>query len=167
MIVGGMNIVRQAIAKEFPMPQGMGNNGFAQFTCPVTLEGDDVYCELQSDPLIALQRDNEIARRSVAKPRRNEGTIKENWAVGDYNVTISGVIIATTKEELEQAVMAVDGVCSERKSVRVTCPLLNEQYGITHLAIGQLQLPFTPGELNQQFTITAWSDTSHQLLEEI
>ena len=47
------------------MPQGMGNNGFAQFTCPVTLEGDDVYCELQSDPLIALQRDNEIARRSV------------------------------------------------------------------------------------------------------
>lgn len=167
MIVGGMNIVRQAIAKEFPMPQGMGNNGFAQFTCPVTLEGDDVYCELQSDPLIALQRDNEIARRSVAKPRRNEGTIKENWAVGDYNVTISGVIVATTKEELEQAVMAVDGVCSERKSVRVTCPLLNEQYGITHLAIGQLQLPFTPGELNQQFTITAWSDTSHQLLEEI
>ena len=167
MIVGGMNIVRQAIAKEFPMPQGMGNNGFAQFTCPVTLEGDDVYCELQSDPLIALQRDNEIARRSVAKPRRNEGTIKENWAVGDYNVTISGVIVATNKEELEQAVMAIDGVCRERKSVRVTCPLLNEQYGITHIAIGQLQLPFTPGELNQQFTITAWSDTSHQLLEEI
>ena len=159
MIVGGMNIVRQTIAKVFP--------GINLFTCPVTLEGDDVYCELQSDPLIAVQRDNEIARRSVAKPRRNEGTIKENWAVGDYNVTISGVIIATTKEELAQAVRAVDGVCRERKSVRVTCPLLNEQYGITHLAIGQLQLPFTPGELNQQFTITAWSDTSHQLLEEI
>lgn len=167
MIVGGMNIVRQAIAKAFPMPQGMGNNGFAQFTCPVTLEGDDVYCELQSDPLIALQRDNDIARRSVAKPRKNEGTIKESWAVGDWSVTISGVIVATTKEELEQAVMAIDGVCRERKSVQVTCPLLNEQYGITHLAIGQLQLPFTPGELNQQFTITAWSDTSHQLLEEI
>ena len=167
MIVGGMNIVRQAIAKAFPMPQGTGNHGFAQFTCPVTLEGDDVYCELQSDPLIALQRDNEIARRSVAKPGKNEGTIKESWAVGDYNVTISGVIVATNKEELEQAVMAIDGVCRERKSVRVTCPLLNEQYGITHIAIGQLQLPFTPGELNQQFTITAWSDTSHQLLEEI
>ena len=166
MLVGGMNIVRKAIAKVFPMPQGMGNSGFAEYTCPVTLEGGGMYCELQSDPLIAVQRDNEIARRSVAKPKK-EGTIKESWAVGDWNVTISGIIVASTKKELEQAVMTLDAVCAARESVDITCPLLNEQYGINHIAIGQLQLPFTPGELNQQFTISAWSDTSHQLLEEI
>ena len=161
-----MNIVRQAIAKVFPMPQGMGNNGFAEYICPVTLEGGGMYCELQSDPLIAVQRDNEIARRSVAKPKK-EGTIKESWAVGDWNVTISGIIVADTKDDLQMAVMALEAVCAVRESVAVTCPLLNEQYHIDHLAIGQLQLPFTPGELNQQFTITAYSDTSHQLLEEI
>jgi len=125
-----------------------------------------MYCELQSDPLIAVQRDNEIARRSVAKPKK-EGTIKESWAVGDWNVTISGIIVADTKDDLQMAVMALEAVCAVRESVAVTCPLLNKQYLIDHLAIGQLQLPFTPGELNQQFTITAYSDTSHQLLEEI
>ena len=149
------------------MPQGMGNNGFAQFTCPVTLEGDDVYCELQSDPLIALQRDNDIARRSVAKPGKNEGTIKESWAVGDWEVNISGIIVAASEDELHEAVQELQWICAVRESLEVTCPPLNDQYDITRLAITQLQLPFTPGLLNQQFTITAISDTSHELLEEL
>lgn len=150
-----------------PLPQGMGNSGFIEYKCPVTFEGSYIYCELASDPLIAVSRANEIAKRSVAKPRDHEGTIKESWAVGDWQVTISGIIVAETKEELNKAVMQIDSVCMARESVKVTCPALNDVYGITRLAIERLDLPFTPGELNQQFTITALSDTSHELLEEL
>lgn len=162
-----MNIVRPATSDRSPLPQGMGNRGFAEYTCPVTLEGGGMYCELASDPLIAVSRANEIARRSVAKPRWKEGTVKESWAVGDWQVNISGIIVADSKEQLERAVMQIDAVCLVRESLAVTCPLLNDQYGITRLAVERLDLPFTPGELNQQFTITALSDTSHELLEEI
>ena len=162
---GITNILKSELYKN--TPHGMGNLGFAQYRCPVTLEGGGMYCELAADPLIAVERANDVVRRSVAKPRRKEGTIKESWAVGDWQVTIAGVIVAETREELEKAVMELDAVCAVRESLEVTCPLLNDQYGITRLAVTQLQLPFTPGELNQQFTITALSDTSHELLEEL
>lgn len=148
------------------MPAGMGNQGFAEYTCPVTLKGGGIEVELEADPLIAVGRQNEIARRSVAKPQR-EGTIKESWAVGDWEVNISGVIIAKTEEELWQSVRHLSWICAVRESLEVTCPPLNEQYDIMRLAITQLQFPFTPGLLNQQFTITAVSDTSYELLEEV
>lgn len=163
----GINVIVKKGLSGGTLPEGMGNLGFSQYRCPVTLEGGGMYCELAADPLIAVSRANEIARRSVAKPARKEGTIKESWAVGDWSVTISGVIIATTEEELEQAIMELDAVCAVRQSVEVTCPALNDLYGITRLAIERLDLPFTPGELNQQFTIQALSDTSHELLEEV
>ena len=156
----------RSIAEKWPMPEGMGNRGFAEYTCPVTLKGGGIEVELEADPLIAVGRQNEITRRSVAKPKQ-EGTIKESWAVGGWSVSISGVIIAETEEELWQSVRQLQWICTVRESLEVTCPPLNEQYDIMRLAIASLQLPFTPGELNQQFTITAYSDTSHELLEEL
>ena len=148
------------------MPQGMGNRGFAEYVCPVTLKGGGMEVELEADPLIAVSRQNDVACRSVAKPQR-EGTVKESWAVGDWSVTISGVIIATSEEELWQSVRQLQWICAVRESLEVTCPPLNEQYEIMRIAVTQLQLPFTPGLLNQQFTINALSDTSHELLEEL
>ena len=147
------------------IPLGMGNRGFAQYSCPVTLEGSRLKCELKSDPLITVSRPNEIKCRSVAKPV-SAGTIKESWAVGDWEVTIAGVIIADTEDELLEHVQLLSEICKLRESLEVTClPLFN--LGIFSLAVKQLQLPFTPGLLNQQFTITALSDTSHELLEEL
>lgn len=166
MLVGGLNLVKATAAKAFPMPQGMGNSGFLQYRCPVTLVGDGVTVRLAADPLISVERANDVVRRSVAKPR-HEGTVKESWGVGDWQVTIAGVIIAETREELQERVQELQWICAVRESLETICPLLNDQYDIARLAITQLQLPFTPGELNQQFTITALSDTSHQLLEEI
>ena len=148
------------------LPQGMGNRGFLQYRCPVTLVGDGVTVRLAADPLISVERANDVVRRSVAKPR-HEGTVKESWGVGDWQVTIAGVIIAETREELQERVQELQWICAVRESLETICPLLNDQYDITRLAITQLQLPFTPGELNQQFTITAWSDTSHELLEKL
>ncbi len=165
MLVGGLNLVRAAIAKEFPIPEGMGNKGFAEYVCPVTLEGDGRRCDLQSDPLIAVSRENTIVCRQVAKPQK-QGTIKENWAVGDWGINISGVIICKTKEELTSAIKELQEICSLREAVGITCPPVNEQYDVTRIAIKGLEFPFTPGELNQQFTITALSDSSYELLEE-
>lgn len=161
-----MNILRQAVAEEIPQPTGMGSLGWSEYTCPVVLDGGGLHCRIMSDPLIAVGRGNEIARRSVAKPKR-EGTIKENWAVGDWNVNISGIIIAKTVEEMQAAVRELSAICAVRESVEITCPPLNDIHDITRIAIADLQLPFTPGELNQQFTITAYSDTSYELLEEL
>ena len=162
-----MNIVSPATSDRSPLPQGMGNYGFNEYRCPVTLEGDGVKVELKADPLIAVVRANDVVRRSVAKPRLKEGTVKESWAVGDWEVNISGIIVAASEDELHEAVQELQWICAVRESLEVTCPPLNDQYDITRLAITQLQLPFTPGLLNQQFTITALSDTSHELLEEL
>lgn len=158
--------MRRSIAEKWPMPDGMGNRGFAEYTCPVTLKGGGLDVDFGADPLIAVGRQNVVVCRSVAKPQK-EGTIKESWAVGDWSVNISGIIIAKTEEELRQSVRQLQWICAVRESLEVTCPLLNEQYDIMRLAITNLQLPFTPGLLNQQFTITALSDTSHELLEEL
>lgn len=166
MVVGGLNVIRQAIAKQFPVPTGMGNKGFAEYCCPVTLSGGGKVCNLQSDPLIAVSRANDIAKRSVAKPS-NPGTIKESWAVGDWKITISGVVIAETKEDLANAIREISDICALRESVEITCNVLNDLYDVTRVAIENLELPSTPGMLNQQFSITAVSDTSHELLEEI
>lgn len=158
--------MRRAIAEKWPMPEGMGNKGFAEYTCPVTLKGGELEVDMEADPMIAVGRQNDVVCRSVAKPQR-EGTIKESWAVGDWSVNISGVIIAKTEEELWQSVRQLSWICAVRESLEITCPPLNEQYGIMRLAITKLQLPFTPGLLNQQFTITVVSDTSYELLEEV
>lgn len=144
----------------------MWDKGFVEYSCPVTLSGSGKVCNLQSDPLIAVSRANDIAKRSVAKPS-NPGTIKESWAVGDWRITISGVVIAKTKEDLANAIREISDICALRESVAVTCNVLNALYNVTNIAIEDLQLPFTPGMLNQQFSITAVSDTSHKLLEEI
>ena len=155
------------MAEKWPMPKGMGNIGFGElYNSPVTLEGGGKKFNLPCDPIIAVSRQNEIAKRSVAKPK-SPGTIKESWAVGDWSVSIGGVIIAETKEDLTKLVKELSEICAIRESLSVTCPPLHEQYDIDHLAIDNLQLPFTPGELNQQFTINATSDTSHELLEEL
>lgn len=158
--------MRRAIAETKPMPNGMGNFGFADYYSPVTLKGDGLDVNLDADPLIAVARANNIVCRSVAKPKK-DGTIKESWAVGDWDITIAGVIIAETKEELWHSVEQLCLISEKRQSLEITCPPINEQYGITRIAVKQLQLPFTEGELNQQFTITALSDTSHELLEEL
>ena len=159
-------MVRAAAAKAFPMPEGMGNKGFAEYSCPTTLVGGGLTVQLASDPVIAVGRGNEIARRSVAKPEK-QGTIKESWAVGDWSVTIGGIIIAETEEDFLLAVDELQTICAVRESVEVTCNILNYLYGITRIAIERLDLPFTPGMFNQQFTITAYSDTSYELLEEV
>ena len=166
MLVGGLNLVRLAAAKAWPMPKGMGNCGFAEYSCPVTLKGEGLDVNLDADPLIAVSRTNNVVCRSVAKPQK-QGTVKESWSVGDWEITIAGVIIAETKEELWQSVLQLRWVSEMRESLEITCPPLNEQYDITRIAVKQLQLPFTEGELNQQFTITALSDTSHELLEKL
>lgn len=158
--------MRLALAKAWPMPKGMGNCGFAEYSCPVTLKGEGLDVNLDADPLIAVSRTNNVVCRSVAKPQK-QGTVKESWSVGDWEITIVGVIIAETKEELWQSVLQLRWVSEMRESLEITCPPLNEQYDITRIAVKQLQLPFTEGELNQQFTITALSDTSHELLEKL
>lgn len=145
---------------------GMGNLGFAQYCCPITLTGGGMTCQIASDALVAVSRDNTVVRRSVSKPK-GQGTIKESWAVGDWNINISGIIVAESEEQLEECVQQLSSICALRESLEVTCRQLNEQHDITRIAVAQLQLPFTPGMLNQQFTIVAYSDSSYQLLEEI
>lgn len=166
MFKGGLNLIRKAIAEKYPIPQGLGNSGFSEFTCPVTLIGGGLRCDLKSDPLIAVSRSNDIACRNVAKPRMH-GSIKESWAIGDWEVTIGGVIVADSVDELSEAVRELSEICAVRESLEVTCEMLNDQYDITRIAVKDLQLPFTQGELNQQFSITALSDSSYELLEEV
>lgn len=145
---------------------GMENKGVYEYTCPVTLSGGGMTYRLKSDPIIAVSRANEIVKRSVAKPK-NDGSIKESWAVGDWKVVIGGVIIAETKEELKEHVKFLVKMSALRQSLDVTCNVLNDLYDIISVAIEDLQMPATPGMLNQEFIISAVSDKSFELLEEL
>lgn len=166
MITGGMNIIREKAGKRFKIAEGMGNFGFDDYVCKVTLEAGGRKVLIGSDVLIAVSRQNEIARRMVAKPKMR-GTIKESWAVGDWEVNLSGVIISENKDDFERMVKELTEICEVRESVSVTCDALNALYDITKIAIRGIQLPFTPGVGNQQFNISAYSDESYELLEEL
>lgn len=168
VIVSGKQInVGSNPAVEAKAREGLANLGDNFFQCPVAFVIDGVEWRLPVDPLVSVNGKNVIKRRYVAKSS-NRGSIKECWSQDDYDVNISGVIIAEDAEKLAEHLGNLRKVCNMVESVEIVSEYLNNPstFGINRIAIESYDFPFTKGLENQSFTIKAYSDDSYELLEE-
>lgn len=113
------------------------------------------------EPMISLTGQNVITRRHVNKGKIR-GSIKERWCEDDYSVTIEGVLLGTDGKYPESDVSKLRSYC-EAGHVEALCPLL-EIFGIGRIVIESWEIPFTSGEMNQNYTIKAYSDDIYKLL---
>ena len=168
VIVSGKQInVGSNPAVEAKAREGLANLGDNFFQCPLSFMIDGVEWRLPMDPLVSVSGKNVIKRRYVAKSS-NRGSIKECWSQDDYDVNISGVIIAEDAVKLAEHLSNLRKVCNMAESVEIVSEFLNNPstFGINRIAIESYDFPFTKGLENQSFTIKAYSDDSYMLLEE-
>lgn len=168
VIVSGKQInVGSNPAVEAKAREGLANLGDNFFQCPLSFMIDGVEWRLPVDPLVSVSGKNVIKRRYVAKSS-NRGSIKECWSQDDYEISISGVIIAEDAEKLAVHLSNLRKVCNMAESVEIVSEFLNNPstFGINRIAIESYDFPFTKGLENQSFTIKAYSDDSYKLLEE-
>ena len=152
---------------ELKSTEGLSNLGDNFFQCPLSFMIDGEEWRLPVDPLVSVNGKNVIKRRYVAKSS-NRGSIKECWSQDDYDVNISGVIIAEDAVKLAEHLSNLRKVCNMAESVEIVSEFLNNPstFGINCIAIESYDFPFTKGLENQSFTIKAYSDDSYMLLEE-
>ena len=168
VIVSGKQInVGSNPAVEAKAREGLANLGDNFFQCPLSFMIDGVEWRLPVDPLVSVSGKNVIKRRYVAKSS-NRGSIKECWSQDDYDLNISGVIIAEDAVKLAEHLSNLRKVCNMAESVEIVSEFLNNPstFGINRIAIESYDFPFTKGLENQSFTIKAYSDDSYMLLEE-
>lgn len=141
------------------------------FICPMTIYTDDQSPEnggftFPCDPLISFKGGFKITRRNVAKKTRG-GSVKERWSIDDYTITITGTITGENAEDMKDNVKALNTILTQAVTgLNVLCPAF-EVLEIERMCVESFDFPFTPGEDNQAFSITAYSDDVHQLLIEL
>lgn len=113
------------------------------------------------EPMISLNGQNILVRRHVSKGSI-KGSIKERWTQDDYTVRIEGILMGREGKYPDEDVSTLRNFC-EAGHVKALCPLL-EIFGISQLAIESWDIPFTTGQTNQNYTITAYSDDIYKLL---
>ncbi len=113
------------------------------------------------EPMVSVSGQNILVRRHVSKGNV-KGSIKERWTQDDYTVRIEGILISDDGKYPTEQVNTLRTFC-EAGQVTAICPLL-EIFGISHLAIENWEIPFTSGTVNQNYTITAYSDDIYKLL---
>ena len=149
--------------------QSSFNSDVALYQCPITFKLSNELSEdgftLPVDPLIGVSGKNVIVRRYVSKSDRR-GSVKERWSQDDYDITITGVIVAKDAKELGDYVSKLKKYCEAKEAIHVTSDFLYSIYGIDRIAIESYEFPFTKGIENQAFSIKAYSDDLYELLEE-
>lgn len=132
-------------------------------TCPLRMQGDDDSEEwlLPIEPMLSVNGGNVLVRRRVSKGRV-KGSIKEKWTVDDYTVRIEGILMSKDGGYPKGDVARLRALC-EGGHVKVLSPLL-EVFGIREMVIESWEMPFTSGAMNQNYTITGYSDDIYKLL---
>ena len=125
------------------------------------LEGEDDWWLFPYEPQITLQGSNIIVKKQVSKGALR-GTIKERWSQGDYQVSISGILMSSDRQYPTDLVKTLRTYCEAAK-VLVKSPLL-ELFSINQIVIESWAIPFTAGSANQAYSIQAVSDDIYKLL---
>ena len=117
---------------------------------------------LPNEPLIELSTQRRIVMTDIDG---NDGSFKELYSNGDYQVTIRGVLINDDDPEAfpEDQVRELRNVLEERAHVAIT-NRLTAMFNIEHVAIESYSFPAVPGELGMQaYEIRALSDREFAL----
>lgn len=131
--------------------------------CPLKMKWgtESAWWQLPIEPVVTITGKNTIVKRNVLKTASADvarrGSVKELWSQDDYEVSISGVFIATDGRLPESDLRLLRKYCEGRQSVMVQSPLFTI-FNIKRLAIEDFQFPFTKGIENQMFTLRATSD---------
>lgn len=137
------------------------------------IDGKNRYT-LPYEPMISISSANNIVERTVAKAGSDaqyEGTVKERWSRGDWEIKITGVLIGSILTgDVSQCFPKSDfeklrDILQLRKNWKINCSPL-ELLGIHSIVIYDMNFPFTKGENVQAYEITAKSDFDFNLLLE-
>jgi len=140
------------------------NSFMFQSKVDLRLENESAKFILPFDPIISVSGQNKITRRYVAKSK-TKGSIKELWSQDDYNISISGVLVADENKKLNDYINELQKYCEAKESVHITNDVLNGGFRITRIAIESYDFPFTKGLDYQSFSIKAYSDDACNLLD--
>ncbi|RWX00912.1 DUF6046 domain-containing protein [Flavobacterium cerinum] len=145
------------------------------FPLSFSIDEGNTWFLLPYETMISISGKNTLIRRNVAKwkeipgiqPRK--GSVKERWNEGDYEITITGVLIGSLIHgNFEDCFPKADfeklrQVLTHAQVVMVSSPPL-ELLGIQRIAIEDFNFPFTKGENVQAYDIKAYSDFSYNLI---
>lgn len=157
-----------------PYPKTTLQYGETRFIVPVSLakesEPDNAF-QLPTDPIVTVSGGNTIAHGNIADGAIR-GTVKEFWSRGNYEIKISGILMSDDgsgeigedgKVRMQYYLSRLVELCEARENLIITCPDLNEAFGISRIAVKKVDFQPTDGENNQLFAITADSDDSYNL----
>lgn len=116
---------------------------------------------LPYEPQVTIQGSNVLVKKQVSKGAVR-GTIKERWSQGDYRISISGILMGEGNKYPDDDVKQLRSFCEAGK-VLVKSPQM-ELFSINQIVVEDWALPFTAGQANQAYTITAVSDDIYKLL---
>lgn len=116
---------------------------------------------LPYEPQVTIQGSNVLVKKQVSKGAVR-GTIKERWSQGDYRISISGILMGEGIKYPSDDVKQLRSFCEAGK-VLVKSPQM-ELFSINQIVVEDWALPFTAGQANQAYTITAVSDDIYKLL---
>lgn len=139
-----------------------------EIQCHISLgiPGNDLY-KIPFDPILSCKGANRIKERYVNKGKIR-GSVKERWTQDDYELTISGTIVADSYKEMCDICKKLRELCEQgTQGLDISNDVLNNTYNIWKIAVYDWDIPFTPGMENQEFSITAKSDDIYDLLVEI
>lgn len=116
---------------------------------------------LPYEPQVTIQGSNVLVKKQVSKGEVR-GTIKERWSQGDYQISISGILMGEKGQYPSEDVKTLRSYCEAGK-VLVKSPQM-ELFSITQIVVEDWNIPFTSGQANQAYTISAVSDDIYKLL---
>ncbi len=116
---------------------------------------------LPYEPQVTIKGSNVLVKKQVSKGAVR-GTIKERWSQGDYRISISGILMGEGNKYPSDDVKQLRSFCEAGK-VLVKSPQM-ELFSINQIVVEDWALPFTAGQANQAYTITAVSDDIYKLL---
>ena len=116
---------------------------------------------LPYEPQVTIQGSNVLVKKQVSKGAVR-GTIKERWSQGDYRISISGILMGEGNKYPSDDVKQLRSFCEAGKVLVISPPM--ELFSINQIVVEDWALPFTAGQANQAYTITAVSDDIYKLL---
>ncbi len=138
------------------------------FPLEIKLKSESDWWLLPVEPVITLGGSNDLIRRKVAKTssglNARRGTIKERWAQDDYSISIDGILTRFDQWSYPtEDVQRLRAIVEARQPIDVKCQLL-EIFGIGRIVVDKYDFPFTKGEENQAYRLSAFSDDDWDLL---
>lgn len=118
--------------------------------------------ELPNEPLVSVTLAKQIVETAIDG---NDGTFKENYSNGDYQVSIRGLILDDEDPDNypEDLVREVRRVIEERTHVAITCALTTI-FNITHIAVKGCEFPAYEGDIGvQPYILNGSSDREFKL----